>query len=143
VARINHLHIKAIYLLQRLLHVKQGPAPFDPQGHYGHIRLPEGVGGDEDFLLAVVQHDAVGSMTGGVNYLKFMGPQSYSLTIFQRLGAFKKLGLLVIVSPPGGPLIPGINKIFSNLVQGNFASRFLLNAVIAADMITVGVGADN
>ena len=82
-------------------------------------------------------------MPGCVNHLKLMGAQGDHFAILQSAGAFEKFSFLVIVPPPGGPIIPGVDEILTDFMQGNFAARSLLNRVVAADMVAVGVGADD
>ena len=72
-----------------------------------------------------------------------MRANSDNIAILQRFCAFEKISFLVIVSPPRRPIILSLDKIPTDFVQSNVTLGFLLNDFIAADMITMSVGADN
>ena len=78
-----------------------------------------------------------------VKHLELVWPHGDNIAVVQRLGAFKEVCFLMEVSPPGRPIVPGVDKVFSNVVHRDIASRQLLNEMVAADMIAMGVGIDD
>jgi len=53
---------------------------------------------ERDLLPAVVQHNSVGSMAGGIDHLKFMRADGDNLTILQCSGDSEKISLLIAAS---------------------------------------------
>ena len=82
-------------------------------------------------------------MSWCINDLEIIGPYGERISVFEDLGAVKKFCILLIVLPPCGPIVIGIDKIFSDFVQCNVTTGFFLNEFISADMVAVGVSADN
>ncbi len=82
-------------------------------------------------------------MTGCVDHLKFMGPYENGVAVFKGLGAVEEISLLIVVCGPGGPVIFGVDKVFSDSMHGDVASGSLLNHPVAADVIAVAMGADD
>ena len=82
-------------------------------------------------------------MPGCVNDLKLMGAYENDIAFFKGMGASEEISRLVVVSPPGGPVIFGVDKIFSDSVQDNVASGSFLNDPVTADVIAMTMGTDD
>jgi len=62
------------------------------------------------------------------------------IPLFERDIDLKELSLLVVISPPGGPVVSRVHKGLFDLVHGYFAFREVLNLPVPANVITVTVG---
>ena len=98
---------------------------------------------DKDFTFFIVKYNAIGSVSGCMDDLKFMRADRNEIAVIKLNGTIKKISLLVIVSRPGRPVILSIDKVFADLMQSDVASRFLLDYVVAANMIAMTVGVDD
>ena len=82
-------------------------------------------------------------MPGGVDYLKFMGAYKDGLTVFKAVRTPEEIRFLIEIAPPRGPVVSGIDEIFSHPVQCDVAAGSFLDNSISADVIAMGVRVDD
>ena len=95
---------------------------------------------DENFFLSVIEYNTVRCVTRRMENLEFVRANLDDIAIFQGAGAMEEVGFLVVIFPPRGPGVTGINEIFPYAVQGNLTVGLLLYESVPSNMVTMGVG---
>jgi hypothetical protein len=65
------------------------------------------------------------------------------VAIIQTFGAVEERGLLIVISPPGGPVVLRIYEMFSDLVERYVAGRHVLYDFVATYVVAVAMRAQN
>jgi len=69
-------------------------------------------------------------MSRRINDLEIIGSDGERIPVFKGLGAVEKFRILAVVLPPCGPIVIGVDKIFSGFVQRNVTTGFFLDEFI-------------